>query len=459
MSVTRTFRPVLDPERCETCGVCEGACPARHLPGLADEAGTVRSAVARLALPGRGRAPCEAACPLGQAVREYVDLLARGRPGEALGAILRDNPLPRVTGYLCHRPCEAACVRGGLDGAVAVRALKLRAAWEGAGPPPAPGGGAGPRVAVVGSGPAGLTAAWELSRAGCRVTLVEAEDALGGMLRTAIPEFRLPPEALEADLADLGTLGWEVRTGCRLEGPAGLAALGAEGHEAVLLALGAAVGLPLPVPGWGGERCLDALEFLRRYRRGAAGRVEGDVVVVGGGNVALDAARAAARCGAASVRLVYRRGRADMPADPQEVAEAEAEGVVLRLRCLPTRIELDAGRVSALVGVETRPGPADGSGRPQPVAVEGAAWRLKAEWVLAAVGQRPDHGCVGGASVHEDGRLRLDPDGRVQGMPWVFGAGDGVVGPSFVTEAMASGRAAARRILEHLEETRGADQP
>ncbi len=464
MSVTRTQRPVVDPGRCETCGVCEGACPGRLLPGLAGEAGTVRGVAARLDLPGGGRAPCEAACPLGQGVREYVEHLARGRPDAALDAIRRDNPLPRVTGYLCHRPCEGACVRTGLDGPVAVRALKLRAASQGAVSAPVPArearpGTAGARVAVVGSGPAGLAAAWELSRAGCRVTLVEADEGLGGMLRSAIPAFRLPPEALERDLSDLASLGWEVRTGCRVEGPADLAALGAEGHEAVLLALGAAVGLPLAVPGWGGQGCLDALAFLRRYRRGAAGRLEGDVVVVGGGNVALDAARAAVRCGASRVCVVYRRGRAEMPADPQEVAEAEAEGVELRVRALPTRIELEGGRVTALVGVATRPGPPDGSGRPRPVAVEGSAWRVKADWILAAVGQRPDHAWLGPERVHCDGRLRVGPDGRVPGMPGVFGAGDGVAGPTFVTEAMASGREAARRILEHLEEARDPSQP
>jgi NADPH-dependent glutamate synthase beta subunit-like oxidoreductase len=307
----------------------------------------------------------------------------------------------------------------------------------------------------VGSGPAGLTAAHDLLLAGCEVTVVEAADELGGMLRLAIPEFRLPRATLEHELATLAALGLAARTRARIGSSGDLERLRDEGFDAVLLALGAPLGAPLEIPGWQGPGCRDALSFLRDFNRGVAPSLEGTVLVLGGGNVALDAARAALRSGAAEVRVVYRRDRGDMPADPHELAEAEREGVKFSFRLLPGIVQRteSGGEVAALVCQVTEPGRSgttDGRGR-APIALTGAEVRLEARWIFSAVGQSAEHPFLPAEAVKRDGTLLLAGDGQVPGLPGLFGAGDGVTGPSYVVQAMASGRAAAQKILSYLE--------
>jgi NADPH-dependent glutamate synthase beta subunit-like oxidoreductase len=217
----------------------------------------------------------------------------------------------------------------------------------------------------------------------------------------------------------------------------------------VVLALGAPRGSALAIPGWEGPGCLEALSLLQAFNQGAVPALSGTALVLGGGNVALDAARAALRSGAEEVRVVYRRGRADMPADLREVREAEEEGVCFAFRAAPVSVVRERGAVTGLLCRATEPGPPDVSGRPG-VVVTARESVLSANWVLAAVGQSAEHPCVPAEARAPDGRLVLDEEGRVPGVPWAFGAGDGVTGPSYVSEAMGSGRAAARRVLEHL---------
>ncbi len=460
MSLGRIHRPVVDAGRCQSCCVCLRGCPAEVLPELQAEAATVRSAVYG-SPSGEHRTespPCEAACPLGQRVREYVGAMAQGRWREALLTIREDNPLPAVCGTLCSHPCQTECLRGTVDGPVTIRELKqmatrferehgeeVQAAMLARRLP-----SNGKRVAIVGSGPAGLTAAHDLVMAGCQVTLVEAEPELGGALRLAIPAFRLPREALDRDIEMLLRLGIRVEAGRPVTGTGDLEQLRAEGYDAVLLALGAQRGAGLPVPGWEGSECVDALRFLREFNDGRVSRLAGTTLVVGGGNVALDAARAALRCGSTEVSVVYRRDREHMPVDPEELADAEAEGVGFSFRTLPKAVERQDGRISGLVCQATELGPPDGSGRPS-VVVADRVFRLPAARVIAAVGQAADHPCLPPDARRQDGRALVEVGHRVTGQPGLFAAGDGVTGPSYVVDAMASARAAARNILSFLE--------
>ncbi|WP_035802897.1 FAD-dependent oxidoreductase [Deferrisoma camini] len=444
--MSRAFRPEIDPARCGACRVCEGACPASVLETLgADPDWTCSPRWARAGADGA--APCRAACPLGQHPGVYAEALARGDMAAALAEVFGPNPLPGVSGHLCHRPCEAACVA---EPRVPARRLKEAVArlarsrpgallpWLPEGPPPE-----GPRVAVVGAGPAGLAAARDLALAGCRVTLVDAAEAAGGMLVQTIPPFRLPREVVEADLAPILRLCAEVRLGTRVRDPGDWEGLRAR-HDAVVLALGAGRGLGLDLPGWGGDRCLDALSFLRAFCNGRPPDLTGRVVVVGGGNVAVDAARAAGRAGADEVVLVYRRGEAQMPADPDEVAEARAEGVSFRFLRMPEALE-PRGEGVLLRLRETLP-----AGRGEPVVAGPEVEDLEAGWVLAAVGQAPEHPFLPSSCLDARGRVQGGPGGEVPGLPGVFAAGDGATGPGYLTEALASGRRAARAVAKSL---------
>ncbi|HSH69355.1 MAG TPA: FAD-dependent oxidoreductase [Deferrisomatales bacterium] len=457
----RIVRPVVEADVCQSCRVCLRACPAELLPDLRAEADSVRGAVYRdTALertPPAELPPCQAACPIGQRVREYVGQLAQGQWRDALYTIRQENPLPAVCGTLCNHACQTACLRGSVDTSVAIRELKRLAtryelshadevrAWLRERRAPANG----KRVAVVGSGPAGLTAAHDLALAGCTVSVLEGREEAGGMLRHAIPEFRLPREVLDHELSILAVLDIRMETGRWVRQAEDLDALLAH-NAAVLLALGAPRGTRLAIPGWDGADCLDALEFLGRANRGEAPGLAGTVLVVGGGNVALDAARAALRCGAGQVQVVYRRDREQMPVDPAELREAEAEGVRFCFRALPQAVERDGDRAAALACRRTLLGPPDPSGRPAVMASE-ETLRVPGQWVIAAVGQAAEHPCVGVQAVQPDGRLRVGDGCGVPGRPGLFGAGDGVTGPGYVVDAMASGRRAARGILEYLE--------
>ena len=455
----RIVRPVIDADTCQSCQVCLRACPAELLPDLRAEADTVRGAVYRGTTLAEQQElpPCQAACPIGQRVPDYVGQLARGQWRDALYTIRQENPLPAVCGTLCNHACQTACLRGSLDAAVAIRELKRLATRYERGHADEVRGwlrerkapSNGKRVAVVGSGPAGLTAAHDLALAGCAVTVFEGGDEAGGMLRHAIPDFRLPRDVLDHELSMLAALDIRIETGHWVQNAEELDGLLAD-HDAVLLALGAPRGTKLPIPGWGGADCLDALEFLRRTNRGEAPALSGSVLVVGGGNVALDAARAALRCGAGHVQVVYRREREQMPVDPFELREAEDEGITFFFRALPQAVERDGGRAAALTCQRTLLGPPDPSGRPS-VVMSDETVRVPGQWVISAIGQAAEHPCVGGQAVKTDGRLRVDDSGAVPGRPGLFGAGDGITGPGYVVDAMASGRRTARGILDDME--------
>jgi len=458
----RTHRPVVDALVCGACSICVRGCPAEFMPEMRTESDSLRGAVYQTRPPQAGprdstRAdtpPCQASCPLDQDVPGYVRLLSEGRIQEALDRILEANPLPAVCGHVCTRPCERACTRGSLDSPVPVRALKEAAARIGRAPAPhsIPSQKSGFDVAVVGSGPAGLSAARDLALQGLRVQVLELNDRPGGMLSWAIPAFRLPLEALEADVARIQSLGVDIRTGIRFGNDITWEDLRREGIRALLLATGTMKGVRLGIPGEKSPGVHDALAFLRLVSRDNGSPPGERVLVVGGGNAALDAARTALRLGSKSVSIVYRRGRDEMPADPAEVREAEREGVSFRFLTAPMRVAMsEEGPMKGLtcVRIELRESGADR--RPQPVPLPGTEHEIAADALIMAVGQVPDPApLIRGLSPEDQQRFRPDPVSLETSCKGVFAAGDFVHGSTTVVEAMASGKRAAHAITAYL---------
>ena len=458
----RTYRPVVDAEACGACTICTRECPAERIPEMQTEPDSLRGSVYRARAgrtdsPGREVPPCRAACPLDQDVPGYLHLLSQGRTQEALDRILESNPLPAVCGHVCTRPCERACTRGLLDRPVPIRALKEAASRIGRSPvrPSIPSSKSGLDVAVIGSGPSGLSAARDLALQGFRVRVLESWDRPGGMLAWAIPGFRLPLEALEADVARIQALGVEILTSVRFGDDIAWEDLQNEGARALLLATGTMKSGPLGIPGEQTPGVLDALAFLRRVSRGEGSPPGESVLVVGGGNAALDAARTALRLGSSQVSLVYRRGRGEMPADPAEVRGAEKEGIAFRFLTAPTRVAVSGeGRMKGLTCVRTELKELGAGRRPRPVPVPGTEHEIVADALIAAVGQKPDPTpLLPGLSPKDRFRFRPDPDTQQTACNGVFAAGDFVNGSTVVVEAMASGRRAARAIAAYLHRT------
>ncbi len=391
-------------------------------------------------------APCVEACPVGQDVPTYAYHIARGEYDRALEAILAQNPLPAVTGYICTHVCQTRCTRNNYEAPVAIRSLKRFAAEHGrVALTPAPD--TGRRVAIVGSGPSGLAAAFFLTLNGVQVTVFEARERLGGMPALA-PAFRLPPEVLQADLERIRHLGVRVEPAHPIASPTEL--LG-RGFDAVYVACGFPREAGLDIPGIEGEGVYPALEFLERVARGERPELGRQVVVIGGGNTAVDAARTARRLTGRPVTLLYRRTRAEMPAEPEEVAAFLAEGNILEERVSPKAVLRENGRVVALECLRNRPGEPGPDGRPLPLPIPGSEFRLPADALIVAIGQSPgrDFLAESGLALAEDGTIRTDPMGRTS-IPRVYAGGDAVRGPETVIAACADGRRAAEAICHDL---------
>ena len=391
-------------------------------------------------------APCQEACPAHQNIPDYLWLVAHGRPSQAMEVILRTNPQPGVTGSICEHPCTERCVRNFYDAPLLIREVKRFAFEHGHVPAERAGAPRGVKVAIVGAGPAGLSAGYTLARAGIDPIVFESKEAVGGMVTGVIPGYRLSPPAVEGDLARLSELGVRVELGKAVGRDVSLDEL-RRSHRFVFLAAGAQRGRRLGVPGEEAAGVLDALGFLARVQARADPGIGRNVLVVGGGNTAMDAARAARRLVGerGTVSLVYRRTRADMPADPGELRDCELEGVGLRTLLAPARVVLEGGSVAGLACTPMRPGERDASGRPAPVPSGAAEVVLPADTVIAAVGQELDDAFLGGLALarRRDGTIQVDPVTRETSVPGLFAGGDVVRGASSVIHAVADGRAAA----------------
>ena len=458
---------------CTSCGECVKVCPVT-VPDPFNELLSERTAIHKTfpqAIPStyvidrQGRSPCMEACPIHQNAAGYVSLIAAGRYAEAAKLIRRRNPLPFICGRVCYAACEDACSRAKVDQPIAIRALKRFAMdWERANDPepqPEPPAHRYPeRVAVIGSGPAGLTCSFDLAREGYEVTLFEKHDKLGGMLAVGLPGYRCPRSILERDLDYIRRLGVTMQTGKELGRDFAIHDLLSDrpgfGFKAVFLGIGAHAGLPLGIPGEDADGVVSGVEYLRNVNLGLPQPTGRHVAVIGGGNTALDAARTARREGA-EVTVLYRRTRAEMPADADEFADAVAEGVRFDYLTAPIEVLTRDGRLNRLRCVRMDLGEPDATGRPRPVVLEGSQHDREFDTVIVAISQRPDQRWYDGSRAAEHTltftsweTLAVDPQSLATTIPGVFAGGDAVLGPATVVESMGQGRRAAEAIGKYL---------
>ena len=401
---------------------------------------------------------CREVCPIGMDVPGYVIAVSQGKFQEAMEIIRETNPFALVCGRICHHPCEKECIRGIVDEPIAIQWIKRLAADRGAGNRKKPA--AVPRtrkekVAIVGAGPAGLTAAHDLAKAGFGVTVYEAGEEAGGMLSRVIPEFKLPKASVEEDIDFIRALGVEIKTNTPVGADVSLDRL-LKDYQAVLIATGSWEPFTLKIPGRNLEGIYHALPLLEDLKKGKRVSLAGKVIVIGGGNTAMDAARAAVRLGAEEVRVASLESRETMPALPWEIEAALRERIHIHPSLAPQQFEKGRdNRVSRVDFRRVASVQVDGEGRLSWTLQKGAGSRfpLEADAVVIAIGQGPFFSSLGRNGkwkVTPRGTLAVDPETLACGVPGLFAAGDAVVGAGTVVESMAAGRKAAASIFKHL---------
>ncbi len=444
----------VDWDKCTGCGECPTVCPVQVKDEFQLDL-SKREAVYRQypqAVPNKflidkkGSPPCRYACPAEVNAQGYIALILQGKYKEALELERRDNPFPSVCGRVCTHPCESDCKRKDVDEPLAIAQLKRFISdqeQELALPSPELNK---EKVAIAGAGPAGLSAAYFLARRGYCPTVFEATDHPGGLLYWAIPRFRLPETALQRDLDYIKSWGVEIKTGTVLGKDFTIKDLFTQDYKAIFLGLGAAKEKSMGIEGEDLKGVVLCVEFLNKAVRDSSTPVGKRVAVVGGGNSAIDAVRTALRLGAEEAFIVYRRSRQEMPANAEEIVEAEKEGIEIHYLTNPTKIFGKDGKVTGMECIKMKLGEPDSSGRRRPIPIEGSEFTIDLDMVIMAVGQAAD---VSFLTKEENfeltrwGTFAVDPDTLQTNIPGIFAGGDAVTGPATIIEAIAAGKEAA----------------
>ena len=395
-------------------------------------------------------APCNEACPAGEDVEAAMVLAGQEDYLEAWGKITQENPLPRVCGRVCFHPCEGSCNRKEFDEATSINALERflgDQAFQSGKRFPSPKEKKKEKVAIIGSGPAGLSCAYHLASLGYGVTLFEAQPQLGGVLRYGIPSYRLPKEVLDQEIDNILSLGVEAKTG---------ASVGTEvkweelrKFDAVFVAAGAWKSLPLKIPGEDAAGVMSGLEFLQKVNSGQAVDLGQRVAIIGGGNTAMDAARSALRLGAKPL-VIYRRTREEMPAWEEEVAETAEENIEFIFLSSPVKILTEDGKVTGIECLKNLLGPPGKDGRREPRSVEGSNFTLPVDAVISAIGETPDFSFLPDELRKSAASLPVDGTGATV-LRGVFAGGDIIAQPRTVSYAIGSGKKAAMAIDATLQ--------
>jgi len=399
------------------------------------------------------KAPCQHTCPVGLDVPGYVALIKAGEFEKAYNIIMQRLPFPLSVGRVCHHPCEGKCRRGQIDDPIAIRHLKRAAAdyafEHGLEYIPQIKEKRKEKVAIVGAGPAGLSAAWDLAREGYQVTVFEALPVAGGMLAVGIPEYRLPKKMLNREIEAVKNLGVDIRLNTPIND---FESLLKDGYQAVFIATGAHKGDKMGIPGEDLGGVFDAIDFLRETSLGKEIKIGQKVAVVGGGNSAIDAARVALRKGAKEVHVLYRREKRDMPAIVEEIEAAEEEGIHIHCLTAPVKVLGKGGKVEGVECIRMELKEFDKSGRKTPYQINGSEYTMNVDTVIKATGQRPDTSFLKGDGVGtaKGGTIVTDPRTLATGRKGVFAGGDVQTGAATVIEAIAAGQRAACSIGRYL---------
>jgi NADPH-dependent glutamate synthase beta subunit-like oxidoreductase/NAD-dependent dihydropyrimidine dehydrogenase PreA subunit len=469
----------VDENLCTSCGQCQEVCPVK-IP-FSDRGSTsirgaiheplagVRSVPAAYTIDKTGTSPCQVACPLGINVPGFICLLSKDKPGEALTLINQAAPLAGILGRVCSHPCEDNCQRTKIDSPVFIKALHRYAADNASGSINYLASPVKPReekVAIIGSGPSGLAAAWELARRGYTPTIFESHAVVGGMLATGIPRFRLPREVREREVEAIKAMGVDVKTGIIVGRDITLSDLREQGYRAFYLAIGAGLNNKLNIPGEDLEGVVDVISMLFALNLKVGTTVGSNVVIIGGGNSAVDSARAVKRRSQGTVRILYRRTAQEMAAIKEHVEEAIEEGVLIEFLTAPVEIIGDGTRVTGIRCQRMKLGKVDATGRRQPVPIEGSEFTINADHVVVAIGQRPSTALlrIKDIKANEDLTINVDPLTLQTNIPDIFAGGDCVTGPNTVVDAMAAGIRAAESMDRYLsgcdlKEGRSLDRP